>query len=76
MHAGLTSLRPSAHSDWPTIPQVYLKGEFLGGCDILMGMHSSGELEELLVKEGVIPAELPESETGLSDGSSEPAAKQ
>lgn len=65
----------SIRRDWPTIPQVYLNGEFLGGCDILMGMHSSGELEELLVKEGVIPAEI-EVETGLSDGSSEPAAKQ
>lgn len=31
-------------SDWPTIPQVYLKGEFLGGCDIILGMHQSGEL--------------------------------
>lgn len=30
--------------DWPTIPQVYLKGEFLGGCDIILGMHQSGEL--------------------------------
>lgn len=31
-------------SEWPTIPQVYLKGEFIGGCDILLGMHQSGEL--------------------------------
>lgn len=50
---------PRLHSDWPTIPQVYLSGEFLGGCDILLSMHSSGELEELLVKEGVIPEEVP-----------------
>lgn len=57
-------------SDWPTIPQVYLKGEFLGGCDILMGMHSSGELEELLVKEGIISLE-----EELSDGSAEPEKK-
>jgi len=33
-------------SDWPTIPQVYLKGEFLGGSDILIEMYNSGELRE------------------------------
>ena len=33
-------------SDWPTIPQVYLKGEFLGGSDILIEMYNSGELKE------------------------------
>ena len=31
-------------SEWPTIPQIYLKGEFIGGCDIILGMHQSGEL--------------------------------
>ncbi|ORY29957.1 thioredoxin-like protein [Naematelia encephala] len=46
------------YSDWPTIPQVYIKGEFVGGCDIILSMHQSGELEKLLVKEGLIP-ELP-----------------
>ena len=35
-------------SDWPTIPQVYLKGEFLGGSDILIEMYNSGELKEKL----------------------------
>ena len=35
-------------SDWPTIPQVYVNGEFLGGSDILSQLHQSGELEELL----------------------------
>jgi monothiol glutaredoxin len=35
-------------SQWPTIPQVYLNGEFIGGSDILMSMHKSGELEKLL----------------------------
>lgn len=35
-------------SDWPTIPQVYLKGEFLGGSDILIEMYNSGELREKL----------------------------
>jgi len=35
-------------SDWPTIPQVYVKGEFLGGSDILIEMYNSGELREKL----------------------------
>ncbi|BEI81677.1 hypothetical protein CcaverHIS002_0208370 [Cutaneotrichosporon cavernicola] len=43
------------YSDWPTIPQVYVKGEFVGGCDIMVSMHQSGELEDLLVKEGLAP---------------------
>ena len=36
------------YSNWPTIPQVYLKGEFLGGSDILIEMYNSGELREKL----------------------------
>ncbi|KAK9814449.1 hypothetical protein WJX72_006058 [[Myrmecia] bisecta] len=35
-------------SQWPTIPQVYIKGEFVGGSDILMGMHQSGDLKKML----------------------------
>ncbi len=35
-------------SDWPTIPQLYVKGEFIGGCDIVKEMYESGELEDLL----------------------------
>lgn len=35
-------------SNWPTIPQLYVKGEFLGGCDIIREMYSSGELQDLL----------------------------
>ena len=35
-------------SDWPTIPQLYVKGEFIGGCDIVKEMYESGELKELL----------------------------
>ncbi|MEN8236785.1 MAG: Grx4 family monothiol glutaredoxin [Pseudomonadota bacterium] len=35
-------------SNWPTIPQLYIKGEFIGGCDIVKEMHESGELQELL----------------------------
>jgi len=36
------------YADWPTIPQLYVKGEFTGGCDIVSEMHASGELETLL----------------------------
>ncbi len=36
------------YSDWPTIPQVYVKGEFIGGSDILIEMYNSGELREKL----------------------------
>ncbi|GHJ84475.1 hypothetical protein NliqN6_0877 [Naganishia liquefaciens] len=47
------------YSEWPTIPQVYVKGEFVGGCDIVLSMHQSGELEKLLMAEGLVPEELP-----------------
>lgn len=40
-------------SDWPTIPQLYIKGEFVGGCDIVTEMTLSGELDQLLDKAGV-----------------------
>ena len=40
-------------SDWPTIPQLYVKGEFVGGCDIVREMYESGELVELFEKAGV-----------------------
>ncbi|OIO75375.1 MAG: monothiol glutaredoxin, Grx4 family [Zetaproteobacteria bacterium CG1_02_53_45] len=36
------------YSDWPTIPQLYIKADFIGGCDIVTEMHENGELEELL----------------------------
>jgi glutaredoxin-related protein len=35
-------------SEWPTIPQLYINGEFIGGCDIVTQMHEAGELKELL----------------------------
>ena len=35
-------------SDWPTIPQLYIKGEFIGGCDIVREMYENGELSELI----------------------------
>ncbi len=40
-------------SDWPTIPQLYVKGEFLGGCDIITEMTLSGELDGVLEKNGI-----------------------
>ena len=40
-------------SEWPTIPQLYVKGEFVGGCDIITEMTLSGELDELLAAKGV-----------------------
>ena len=36
-------------SNWPTVPQLYVKGEFIGGCDIVVEMHENGELAEVLV---------------------------
>ncbi|GAA5841905.1 hypothetical protein JCM8208_000540 [Rhodotorula glutinis] len=45
------------YSSWPTIPQLYLGGEFVGGCDIALQLHQSGELEKLLVEQGVIDAD-------------------
>lgn len=41
-----------AFSDWPTIPQLYVKGEFVGGSDIMMEMFESGELQQLLTDKG------------------------
>jgi monothiol glutaredoxin len=42
------------YANWPTIPQLYLKGEFLGGCDIMKEMYHSGELQKLLADAGVV----------------------
>ena len=41
-------------SDWPTIPQLYIKGEFIGGCDIIKEMFESGELKTLLEEKKII----------------------
>lgn len=38
------------YADWPTIPQLYINGEFVGGCDIMTEMHESGELKKILAK--------------------------
>jgi monothiol glutaredoxin len=40
-------------SNWPTIPQLYVKGEFVGGCDIIREMYEAGELQDLLKEKGV-----------------------
>ena len=41
-------------SNWPTIPQLYLKGELMGGCDIIKEMFESGELQKIFLNEGLI----------------------
>lgn len=46
-----------AFADWPTIPQLYVKGEFLGGSDIMMEMYEAGELHQLMAEQGVARAE-------------------
>jgi len=43
-------------SNWPTIPQVYVKGEFIGGCDIIREMFQTGELQQLLEGKGIAVA--------------------
>ena len=40
-------------SSWPTIPQLYVKGEFVGGCDIIREMYEAGELQDFLAEKGV-----------------------
>ena len=42
------------YSDWPTIPQLYIKGEFAGGCDIVKEMYEDGKLKEKFKKEKII----------------------
>jgi len=44
-----------AFSDWPTIPQLYVKGEFVGGSDIMMEMYEAGELQQLVTDAGIAP---------------------
>ncbi|KAK6351792.1 monothiol glutaredoxin grx5 [Orbilia javanica] len=59
------------YSSWPTIPQLYVNKEFIGGCDILMSMHSSGELSELFEKAGVL---APGEEAEPTSSEASPAA--
>ena len=42
-----------AYANWPTIPQLYVKGEFIGGCDIIREMFETGELQQVLENNGV-----------------------
>ncbi len=44
-------------TNWPTIPQLYVKGEFVGGCDIVREMYEAGELQDLLREKGVATAD-------------------
>lgn len=48
-----------AYANWPTIPQVYVKGEFIGGCDIIEDMFETGELAELLHSRGIAISQKP-----------------
>ena len=57
----LVHLGIKEYSDWPTIPQLYVKEEFVGGCDILMNMHKDGSLADLLTEKGVLVEEQPAS---------------
>ena len=41
------------YSNWPTIPQLYIKGEFVGGCDIIREMFQAGELQDMMAEKGV-----------------------
>ena len=45
-----------SYTDWPTIPQLYVKGEFIGGSDIVREMFQSGELQPMLAEKGVLAA--------------------
>jgi monothiol glutaredoxin len=45
-----------AYSDWPTIPQLYVKGEFVGGCDIIKEMFEAGELQQMFKEKGLVEA--------------------
>jgi monothiol glutaredoxin len=47
------------YSNWPTIPQLYVKGEFIGGCDITREMFQAGELQQLFADKGLLKQEQP-----------------
>ena len=57
-----------AYSDWPTIPQLYIEGEFMGGCDIVRQMFNSGELHDAL---GLEPPDRTPPEIRISDAAAE-----
>jgi len=49
-------------SEWPTFPQLYVDKEFVGGCDIVMGMHKDGQLAQLLEEKNVLATAEPAPE--------------
>jgi monothiol glutaredoxin len=51
------------YSNWPTIPQLYVKGEFVGGCDIIREMFQAGELQPLLNEKGIAVVAPPQGQT-------------
>lgn len=53
MHFHVCSTGIKEYSEWPTIPQIFIDKEFVGGCDILLQMHQNGELIEELQKVGI-----------------------
>jgi len=56
------------YSEWPTIPQLYVDKEFVGGCDILVAMHQNGELAKMLEEKKVlVPAESEETKAWTND---------
>lgn len=55
------------YSKWPTIPQVFINGDFIGGCDILLEMHKNGELVEELKKVGIKSALLEKENNSQSE---------
>ena len=68
---GMLAAGIKEYSDWPTIPQLYVDKEFVGGCDILMSMHQNGELAKLLEDKGVlVPVESEEGAEIKNDGTS------
>lgn len=54
------------YSDWPTIPQLYVNKEFVGGCDIVVAMHQDGTLAKMFEEKGVLSAESTEAENSKS----------
>ena len=54
-------------SDWPTIPQLYIKGEFIGGCDIVKDMFEKGELKKVLEEKKLIKEAMPDAKIEIQD---------
>jgi monothiol glutaredoxin len=59
-------VRSERRRDWPTIPQIFIGGEFVGGCDILLNLHRQGELEKMLRDAGAL-VEAPQQAEGTGD---------